>query len=124
MELKIMQKTYDLALYHYPALRQFPKSEKHTMAAEIKKTLFRIMRLITRANKARRKRRLKALMRKYQRGEMDWQAVNQSVQSYFGILKHCNSYRLRNAILGPDGWFVLQRGETECFELNSVTLRR
>jgi len=25
-------------------------------------------------------------------GEMDWQAVNQSVQSYFGILKHCNSY--------------------------------
>lgn len=31
MELKIMQKTYDLALYLYPALRQFPKSEKHTM---------------------------------------------------------------------------------------------
>ena len=60
MELKIMQKTYDLALYLYPALRQFPKSEKHTMAAEIKKTLFRIMRLITRANKARRKRELLA----------------------------------------------------------------
>jgi hypothetical protein len=52
---------------------------------------------------------------------MDWQAVNQSVQSYFGMLKHCNSYRLRNAILGPDGWFVLQRGETECFEQDSVT---
>ena len=71
----------------------------------------------------RMKRRLKALMRKYQRGEMDWQAVNQSVQSYFGILKHCNSYGLRNAIWGPDGWFVLQRGETECFELYSWTFR-
>jgi RNA-directed DNA polymerase len=63
------------------------------------------------------------LMRKYQRGEMDWQAVNQSVQSYFGILKHCNSYGLRNAIFGPDGWFVLQRGETECFEQYSWTFR-
>ena len=58
MELKIMQKTYDLALYLYPARQT--ECEKHTMAAEIKKTLFRIMRLITRANKARRKRELLA----------------------------------------------------------------
>jgi len=53
--LKILQKTYDMILYAYPVLRQFPKSEKHTLAAEIKKTMFNMVRLITRANKEYRK---------------------------------------------------------------------
>lgn len=55
-----MQKTYDLALYLYPALRHFPRSERHTSVAEIKQTLFSVMRLIARANKARKKRELLA----------------------------------------------------------------
>jgi len=60
MELKIMQKTYDLALYLYPALLHFPRSERHTSVAEIKRTLFDMMRLIVRANKAKKKKELLA----------------------------------------------------------------
>ena len=55
MELKILQKMYDLILYIYPVLVQFPKSEKFAMVAEIKKTCFEILRLITRANKEKQK---------------------------------------------------------------------
>lgn len=32
-DLKILQKTYDMIQYGYVALRQYPKSEKHTLAA-------------------------------------------------------------------------------------------
>jgi len=55
VELKILQKMYDLILYIYPVLVQFPKSEKFAMVAEIKKTCFDILRLITRANKEKQK---------------------------------------------------------------------
>ena len=50
-----MQKMYDLILYIYPVLVQFPKSEKFSMVAEIKKSCFEILRLITRANKEKQK---------------------------------------------------------------------
>ena len=40
----------------------------------------------------------------------------QTVNSYMGILKHCDSYQLKRAIFGEytetervDGWFYLQR---------------
>ena len=35
-ELKIRQKCEDMIEYGYQALRQFPKAEKFTLAAEIK----------------------------------------------------------------------------------------
>lgn len=54
-QLLIMQKTYDMMLYVYPALKQFPRSERHQLVADIKQTMFEMTRLIARANKARRK---------------------------------------------------------------------
>ena len=53
LELKILQKTYDMILYAYPALKNFPRSEKHTLVAEIKTTMYAMIRLIVRANKER-----------------------------------------------------------------------
>ncbi|MHC8516973.1 diversity-generating retroelement protein Avd [Sporosarcina sp. ITBMC105] len=50
-DLKILQKTYDMIEYGYSALRQFPKSERHTLAAEIKRSMYELLRLIIRANK-------------------------------------------------------------------------
>ena len=44
------------------------------------------------------KRRLKYLQKAYARGETTFEEVNSSVQSYLGILKHCDSYYLRQAI--------------------------
>ena len=51
MQLLILQKTYDMILYAYPALAQYPKAERHTLVADIKKAMGNMVRLITKANK-------------------------------------------------------------------------
>jgi len=43
-------------LYLYPAVRQFPKSEKFGLALDMKKSANKILRLIIEANKVRNKR--------------------------------------------------------------------
>ncbi|NHM25476.1 MULTISPECIES: diversity-generating retroelement protein Avd [Desulfofundulus] len=50
-ELKIRQKCEDMIAYGYTALRQFPKSERYTLAADIKKSMYRLLNLIIAANK-------------------------------------------------------------------------
>jgi len=55
-ELKILQKAYDMVQYGYICLRRFPKSERHTLAAEIKNHMLQILRLILQANRRRDKR--------------------------------------------------------------------
>lgn len=50
-DFKILQKTYDMILYGNVCLKQFPKHEKHVMAADIRKTMSEITHLIIRANK-------------------------------------------------------------------------
>lgn len=54
--LKIKQKTEDMIKYGYTALRQFPKSEKFSLAVDLKKTMFAMLEMIIRANRARDKR--------------------------------------------------------------------
>ena len=50
-ELIIQQKVYDMIMYGYPALDQFPKSQKFSLAADIKKCMDTVMRLVITANK-------------------------------------------------------------------------
>lgn len=50
-ELKILQKCYDMIQYGYVCLRQFPKAEKFTLAAEIKRCMINILSLVIRANR-------------------------------------------------------------------------
>lgn len=57
-ELKILQKTYDMIKYGNQALLQFPRAERYALAAEIKQSMYRILRLIIQANKRRDKRPL------------------------------------------------------------------
>jgi hypothetical protein len=59
-ELKILQKVYDMVQYGYVCLRRFPKSERHTMAAEIKNHMLQVLRLILQANRRRDKRAILA----------------------------------------------------------------
>lgn len=49
--LIVYQKTYDMIEYGYQALKQFPRSEKHTFAAEIKDAMIKLLKLIITANK-------------------------------------------------------------------------
>lgn len=50
-ELKLEQKCRDMMLYGYTALRQYPKYEKHVLAAETRHTMLRLLRLIVTAAK-------------------------------------------------------------------------
>lgn len=50
-DLKILQKTYDMILYANQCLKQFPRSERYALAADIKKSMYKLLRLIITANK-------------------------------------------------------------------------
>ena len=44
------------------------------------------------------KKRIKYVIKRYNRNEMTFEKVNNTIQSYMGIMKHCNSYRLQQKI--------------------------
>lgn len=50
-ELKILQKTFDMINYAYPALAQYPKSEKFALVADIKRCMDVMLERIIEANK-------------------------------------------------------------------------
>lgn len=54
-DLEIQQKVYDLMLYAYPILDNFPKSQKFSMVQDIKKTMDSILKLVIEANKKKSK---------------------------------------------------------------------
>jgi len=54
-QLKIAQKWEDMAGYAYGALRQFPKSERFTLGAELRGCLWRGLKLIVKANAVKTK---------------------------------------------------------------------
>jgi len=63
---------------------------------------------------------LKKIQKDYARGAISLTDVQKSLASYHGMLKHCDNYRLSRVIFGVrtdteqyDGWFVLQRKETD-----------
>lgn len=51
-KLVIFQKTFDCYKYLYVALRQFPKSERHVLAADIKNIMNEFLQLLIVANKS------------------------------------------------------------------------
>lgn len=66
------------------------------------------------------KRNLKKLQKEYEAGEVTVEEAKQTISSYLGILKHCDSYSLKRTIFGEygsseeyEGWFFLQRATTE-----------
>lgn len=50
-DLKIKLKVENMIVYGYSALRQFPKSEKHTLAAEIRQCMYRLLRQVIITNR-------------------------------------------------------------------------
>ena len=54
-DLEIQQKVYDLMLYAYPILDNFPKSQKFSMVQDIKKSMDSILKLVIEANKKKSK---------------------------------------------------------------------
>lgn len=56
------------------------------------------------------KRRLKQIQDDYAEGKIDFEKANATVQSYLGVLKHCNSFNLKDKIFED---FVLTRETSE-----------
>nr|WP_319487228.1 reverse transcriptase domain-containing protein [uncultured Caproiciproducens sp.] len=52
------------------------------------------------------KRRLKFVRKQYEQGEMPLEKVSETMNSYFGIMRHCNSYNLRKKLSDT---YILQR---------------
>ncbi|MCK7542962.1 diversity-generating retroelement protein Avd [Marinobacter bryozoorum] len=50
-DLQIRLKVEEMIYYGYAALRQFPKSEKHVLSAEIRQCMYRILRLVIVCNR-------------------------------------------------------------------------
>lgn len=50
-DLLIRQKCEAMIKYGYIALRQFPKSERHVLSAEIRKTMWELLRLVVICNR-------------------------------------------------------------------------
>lgn len=50
-DLLILQKCYEMVKYGRSALKQYPKSERHNLAADTKLAMYGLLRLIIRANK-------------------------------------------------------------------------
>jgi len=50
-DLQVRLKVEEMIHYAYAALRQFPKSEKHVLSAEIRQCMFRILRLVIICNR-------------------------------------------------------------------------
>ncbi|WP_425057604.1 hypothetical protein SCACP_21210 [Sporomusa carbonis] len=50
-ELAILQKTYDMLHYLHESIRQYPKSERHTLAADTKQAATELLKLFITANK-------------------------------------------------------------------------
>lgn len=50
-ELKILQKTFDMMNYAYPALAQYPKGEKFALVVDIKRYMDVMLERIIEANK-------------------------------------------------------------------------
>jgi hypothetical protein len=55
-DLLIRQRVEDMIDYGYIALRQFPKSERHVLSAEIRQCMWSILRCVITCNLARDKR--------------------------------------------------------------------
>ena len=71
---------------------------------------------IRKSTSLRIKRNLKGVMKRYNEGDCTLEHATQVVNSYFGLLKHCNSHALKTEIFGDyekgiDGWFVLTRNQ-------------
>lgn len=70
---------------------------------------------IRKSTTKRMKRRLKKLMKDYNDGLIGIEQARSVVDSYFGLLKHCNSYALKNKIFGDfynnQGWFMLTKNK-------------
>ena len=117
-DFRMKNKTYEMILYAYPALEQFPKADRK-LADQIREAMLNVFHLVIQLeNKHYKKTTLGELdteldvLRHFVRlaadpqlkpdkkpcGEIDKETLDRSVASYRGIMKHFDSYGLRQSL--------------------------
>ena len=102
-ELRRVRAEMEEFLWTHLALRTNNKTQVRPVSQGIEWVGFRVWPTHAKLRKStakRMRRRLRSSQRQYARGEVEFQEVNASVQSYMGMLKHCDSYRLRTKLFG------------------------
>ena len=107
-----------MILYGNQCLKQFPKAEKYAMAADIRQSMYRLLRLVIEANKKYHKKttaqqmdveleilrtfirlaadkNLKYLQKQYGRYDIDIPSVRQAIMSYKGMLDQTDAHFLK-----------------------------
>ena len=57
-------------------------------------------RRLRKSTKKKMRRRIKEKYQKFKDGDIEYEDLNSTIQSYLGILEHCDSYNLRKKIFG------------------------
>lgn len=102
-ELHQARRAMEDFLISHLALRTNEKTQIRPVSQGIEWVGFRVWpshTLLRKSTAKRMKRRLKALQRHYAEGRIGFTEANQSVQSYRGILLHCDSGPLREKVFG------------------------
>ena len=113
-DLLIRQKAEAMILWAYSALRQFPRHERHVLAAEMRRTLWSLLRLIVVCNKKYFKKTtlqeldaeidlLRSQVRLadyYRQGLVSLTRVQQGVTSWIAHAQHAQTWGLRRTLLG------------------------
>ena len=100
--LLLEQKYKEFTVYSYSALKQFPKSEKHGLAAELREAIWRGYRLIIAAMKRYHKKTTLTdleLHKSYAASEAGISEVKQAVDSWLAHARHASTTGLINHIL-------------------------
>lgn len=117
-DLLIRQKVEAMIEYGHCALRQFPKSERHVLSAEIRSSMWALLRLVIVCNKRHHKKTtlqeldaeldlLRAQVRlaqqlgwlDYAAGAIEIEHVGRSVASWVAHARGADTYRLRRKLL-------------------------
>jgi len=64
---------------------------------------------LRKSTKKKMKKRFKYLNKKYFEGKVDIEDINASVQSYLGIIKHCDSYNLKMSVISKLDDHILEQ---------------
>lgn len=90
-----------MILNHYPpVIKQIKDIQQIAKAEDIEFTKLNKDEIRLRSATVKRMRsRIKYIVKAYERGEMTLQEVNATMQSYFGLIKHCTNEGLRENII-------------------------
>ena len=100
--------------YGYIALRQFPKFEKHVLAAEMRQVMWVTHRRIRKSSISRIHRKIRFMKKCYERETITADRIRASITSWLAHASHAQSFGLRKSILDKAVFIRQLDHQTKC----------